>query len=97
MVKNAVEASQAGQPVTVGCRQHDGRVEFWVHNHGVIPPQVQLQIFRRSFTTKDPGRGLGTYSMKLLTERYLKGAVSFTSSPADGTTFVASCPLTIAP
>ena len=97
MVKNAVEASEVGRPVTLGCRQQDSRVEFWVHNHGAIPPQAQLQIFRRSFTTKGPGRGLGTYSMKLLTERYLKGAVSFTSSPADGTTFTASCPLNIAP
>ena len=97
MVKNAVEASQAGRPVTVGCRHADSRVEFWVHNHGVIPPQVQLQIFQRSFTTKGPGRGLGTYSMKLLAERYLKGAVSFTSSATDGTTFTACCPLSIAP
>jgi hypothetical protein len=32
--------------------------------------------------------------MKLLTEQYLKGAVSFTSSEADGTTFAASCPVT---
>ena len=43
-----------------------------------MPRQVQLQIFKRSFSTKGAARGLGTYSMRLLSERYLKGVVSFT-------------------
>lgn len=38
-----------------------------------LPLLVQLQIFNRSFSTKGKGRGTGTYSMKLLTKRYLKG------------------------
>jgi PAS domain-containing protein len=38
-------------------------------------------------------RGLGTYGMKLLTERYLNGTVSFTTSQEEGTTFTASYPL----
>jgi sensor histidine kinase regulating citrate/malate metabolism len=46
-----------------------------------------LQLFQRSFSTKGEGRGLGTYSIKLLTERILNGKVSFTSSMDDGTTF----------
>jgi signal transduction histidine kinase len=33
-------------------------------------------------------RGLGTYSMKLLTEEYLGGEVSFRSSEQEGTTFI---------
>jgi sensor histidine kinase regulating citrate/malate metabolism len=44
-------------------------------------------LFRRSFSTKGRGRGIGTYSMKLLGEKYLKGRVWFTSSPNAGTTF----------
>jgi len=52
----------------------------------------QLQIFRRSFSTKGIDRGMGTYSMKLLTE-YLQGEVSFTSSEENGTLFVARYPL----
>jgi len=92
MVKNALEASRAGQTVTAGCTAPDGRIEFWVHNPGFIPREVQLQIFQRSFSTKGVGRGLGTYSIKLLTERYLKGNVSFTSSPEHGTTFHIRCP-----
>jgi signal transduction histidine kinase len=53
---------------------------------------VQRQVFQRSFTTKELGRGLGTYSMKLLSERYLNGNVSFTTSPKQGTTFTARYP-----
>lgn len=41
-----------------------------------MPRTSQLQIFQRSFSTKGKGRGLGTYSIKLLTERYLKGTAS---------------------
>jgi len=92
MLKNAIEASGLGQIVTLGCRPADGKVSFWVHNHGFIPREVQLQLFQRSFSTKGTGRGLGTYSMKLLTEKYLKGQVGFASSPEKGTTFTAVCP-----
>ncbi len=93
MVKNALEASEDGQPVTIGCAQADGRVRFWVHNHGVIPRQVQLQVFQRSFTTKGEGRGLGTYSMKLLSERYLQGQRRVHLDAAEhGTTFTADLP-----
>jgi sensor histidine kinase regulating citrate/malate metabolism len=50
-------------------------------------------IFQRSFSTKGFGRGLGTYSIRLLTERYLKGSVSFTSSALSGTIFRVRYPL----
>ena len=55
--------------------------------------EVQLQVFQRSFSTKGTDRGLGTYSMKLLSERYLHGSVSFTSTPEEGTIFRARYPL----
>jgi signal transduction histidine kinase len=92
MMKNALEASGPGQTVTVGCERADARVEFWVHNEGAMPREVQHRVFQRSFSTKGIGRGLGTYSMKLLGEGYLKGTVTFTSSPEKGTTFTASFP-----
>ena len=65
---------------------------FWVHNPGHMDPSVQHQVFRRFFSTKGPGRGLGTYSIKLLAEEYLGGRVSLDSSPERGTTFVLSLP-----
>ncbi len=96
MLKNALEASSPGEAVRAGCGPaDDGRVCFWVANNQHIPPKAQLQIFNRSFTTKGMGRGIGTYSMKLLAERYLKGEVTFTSSPEAGTVFTAILPRTI--
>jgi signal transduction histidine kinase len=92
MLKNAIEACREGETVTLGCRADKERIEFWVHNPGLIPPEARLQIFQRSFSTKGAGRGLGTYSIKLLGERYLGGKVSFTSSLAHGTTFKISLP-----
>lgn len=92
LVKNALEASLAGETVTLGCRADESGVAFWVRNPAVIPREVQLQIFQRSFSTKGSGRGLGTYSIKLLSERYLKGSVFFTSTPGEGTVFTVHYP-----
>lgn len=93
MVKNALEASQTGDTVTIGVDKKEQQIEFWVNNPAVISREIQLQIFQRSFSTKGKGRGLGTYSMKLLSERYLKGTVSFVVQEGKGTTFFARYPL----
>jgi len=93
MFKNALEACQKGETVTIGCEKQDGGVAFYVHNPGVIPRKVQFQLFQRSFSTKAEGRGLGTYSMKLLTEHYLGGRISYTTSSKKGTWFIAWYPL----
>ncbi|MBK7132833.1 MAG: hypothetical protein IPH69_08460 [Bacteroidales bacterium] len=53
----------------------------------VLSEEVQMRIFQRSFSTKGKGRGLGTYSIRLMTENYLHGKVSFVSNEADGTVF----------
>jgi len=96
LIKNALEASTRGETVTVKSeKKGDAYVCFKVHNPAVMPENVQLQIFNRSFTTKGVGRGLGTYSVKLLTTRYLKGSVSFISNKESGTTFEISLPLNL--
>jgi K+-sensing histidine kinase KdpD len=87
LLKNALEATPEGEKVFAGCRDEDTKVSFWVKNNGVIPQDVQMQIFQRSFSTKGKGRGLGTYSIKLLTDNYLHGHVSFISNESDGTVF----------
>jgi len=93
LLKNALEASKPGETVTLSCSDDADAVTFRVHNQGVIPPEIQLQIFRRSFSTKGGGgRGMGTYSVKLFGERYLHGTVDFTSSKAAGTTFTFTLP-----
>lgn len=93
MVKNAIEASAPGETVTLGCRAEGGEVAFWVHNATYMSENVRLQVFNRSFSTKGAGRGLGTYSMKMLTEQYLGGRIAFTSTEAGGTTFTAHVPV----
>ena len=92
LLKNALEASAEEETVTMGSGQTSDGVEFWVHNPGTMARDVQLQIFQRSFSTKGAGRGLGTYSVRLLTQRYLKGSVSFSSSREEGTTFRVAYP-----
>ena len=55
---------------------------------------MSVRIFQRSVSTKaERGRGLGTYGMKLLGERYLGGEVSFVSTEEAGTTFSVRLPI----
>jgi signal transduction histidine kinase len=95
LLQNALEATSEDGTVTLGCITAEKNVIFWCNNHGVLSKESQLQIFNRSFTTKGEGRGIGLYSVKLMTERYLKGKVYFTSEYSSGTTFTVSYPLDI--
>lgn len=95
LTKNALEAISEFDTVTLGCSRKENTVQFWVHNPSVMPKEVQLRIFQRSFSTKGEGRGFGTYSVKLFTERYLKGHVTFSSNIEDGTTFTVTIPATL--
>ncbi len=93
MLKNALEATPEGSTVTVGFRKEDGRLRFWVHNPTYIEEDVRRQIFQRYFSTKGPDRGLGTFSIKLLTEEYLQGVAAVESTREGGTTFSIPLPL----
>ena len=92
MVENALEAVEEGATVTLGSFSDGQSVCFTVHDTAVIPPEIQLQIFSRSFSTKRGGRGLGTYSIKLISEKYLHGHVSFVSNVVEGTRFAVCYP-----
>ena len=87
MLKNALEASSPGETVTTGSKSDEDLVEFWVRNLAYMPREVQLQVFKRSFSTKGSGRGIGTYSIRLFVTRYLHGSVDFESTEDHGTTF----------
>jgi hypothetical protein len=96
MVRNALEATPPGGRVRAWWETaRDGAVRFAVHNAGAIAPEVQARVFHRSFSTKGgPGRGLGTYSMKLFGEKVLGGEVSFASTERAGTVFSVTLPAT---
>jgi signal transduction histidine kinase len=93
MLRNALEAAPPGGPVTLGFARNSSSCRFWVHNPGAMPEEVRRRVFRRYFSTKGRDRGLGTYSMKLLTEEYLRGEVGFTSDEPSGTRFTVTLPL----
>jgi hypothetical protein len=93
MIKNAIEASKDGDTITLKAILDQDILRFIIHSSNVIERNIQLQIFKRSFSTKGPDRGLGTYSMKLLGERYLKGKVYFKSDVNSGTEFYFDLPL----
>lgn len=94
LLKNALEASEPNHIVTLEIRKNKN-IEFIVRNLTCMPEEVKKQLFKRSFSTKGVGRGLGTYSVKLLTERYLKGTVYFSSDIDKGTQFHVLLPKSI--
>jgi len=93
MVLNALEASNRGDAISIWAHCAADHVQINVTNPGEMPLEVQLSLFKRSFSTKEKqGRGLGTYSMKLFGERYLRGIISFRST-SGMTTFSIELPL----
>jgi len=88
LIKNALEASRNNELIRIYSNADDLYITFFVYNEGIIPDQVKLNIFQRSFSTKaSKGRGIGTYSVKLLVEDYLKGEVGFVSDDINKTIF----------
>lgn len=87
MIKNALEATAPGGEVEVFAEDLGEQVQLSVRNEGCLAEAVRHQIFLRSFSTKGDGRGIGTYSIKLLGEKYLGGTVAFASTLEQGTTF----------
>lgn len=87
MLKNALEATPENGTVEMGLTPNNDGVSFWIQNPVFMPRDVQLQVYQRSFSTKGRNRGLGTYSMKLITEKYLKGKIGFVSGKDVGTRF----------
>jgi hypothetical protein len=93
MVVNALEATAEGGEVRLTGRADTEGVAFEVWNAGAIPEETARRVFERYHTTKPGGgRGLGTYSMKLIGERYLGGEVGFATDEEDGTRFFLRLP-----
>lgn len=95
MVINALEATPRGGLVRITAAHEPDQALTWsVWNQGEIPAQIQKRIFQRYFSSKSgDGRGLGTYSMKLFGETYLKGKISFRSTTSQGTHFRFTLPI----
>lgn len=88
MITNAFEETAEGDKVKVWYEPSEEKITFYVWNRKPIPADIAKRIFQRNFSTKAKmGRGLGTYSMKLLGEEILGGTVDFTTSEKEGTVF----------
>lgn len=93
LVTNALEATPPGGTVTLAAERAGDGLAVRVHNPGVMAPEVQLQVYQRSFSTKGgTGRGIGTYAARLFVEQVLGGQLSFTSAADTGTTFTVLLP-----
>jgi len=96
LVKNAVEAdyvdSHSLDGISMSVSSNREGALFEVHNHAVIEGEHVNEIFKRSFSTKGQGCGLGTYSARLFAERYLNGRIWFSSEHGRGTSFFVQVP-----
>lgn len=94
MLINSLEAATEDSEVRLSVSEKGETVCFHVWNAQPISDNIARRIFQRNFSTKAlEGRGLGTYSMKFFGEQVLNGKVSFTTSPANGTTFTLEHPI----
>lgn len=91
LIKNAMEATPEGSPVTVSLDQEEKAV-IAVHNMGAIPREIRDSFFDKFSTMGKPmGTGLGTYSAKLIAETH-GGNISFETSQKDGTKLIVRLP-----
>lgn len=96
MIINAFEATADHGRIKVWLDKTEDALSFHVWNDQKIPDKMIHRIFQRNFSTKaQAGRGIGTYSMKLLGEKILRGKVSFRTSREEGTTFTYAYPLEV--
>jgi len=91
LIKNAIEASEAKDIITVSVA-YKVNIIITIHNPAMIPETIQDYFFEKYVTSgKNSGTGLGTYSAKLMTE-IQKGELSFRTSEDEGTHLILELP-----
>ncbi len=85
LIKNALEASPAGEEVRVNLVAEASHVLLTIHNQGCIPEAMRDCFFEKYATHgKKGGTGLGTYSAQLIA-RTLQGHIGFNTDESTGT------------
>ncbi|OLN26196.1 diguanylate cyclase/phosphodiesterase (GGDEF & EAL domains) with PAS/PAC sensor(s) [Desulfovibrio sp. DV] len=92
LLKNAVEAEEAGSTVTARAFAEDGQAGFAVSNRTPVRTEM-LPVFFEKYATsgKRGGSGLGTYSARLMTECQ-GGEIRLDTAPDTGTTVTVRLP-----
>ncbi len=95
IIKNAIQATQAGGKIFINIKKADQIIILRVKDNGPgIPVSIQDKIFEPFFTTKDQGQGagLGLYIVSDIITN-IKGSITFESAVGKGTEFIIGLPL----
>ncbi|MBF0284335.1 MAG: hybrid sensor histidine kinase/response regulator [Magnetococcales bacterium] len=92
LLKNALESSPAGSPVTVALRRDGATVEVRLHNRGAVPLPIRERFFHKFATHGKPGgSGLGCYSAMLMA-RVQRAELTMQTSDEEGTSLIVRFP-----
>jgi len=84
--KNACQASKPGDLIRLGCRRMPGkRIQFWIKNPAVISEEDRQRFLSVSPRVIENTHGLGTHSIRILTERFLHGSLIVDVDEKEGT------------
>ena len=97
LVQNAIEASPAGEPITIVVARDDDRVAIDVVDHGcgMSPAFVRDRLFKPFVSSKVGGFGLGAFEARQLAEA-MGGRVEVFSREGEGTRFRVTLPAALA-
>lgn len=90
LIRNAVQATSAGQRILIEAKSDNGEVVFVVEDEGRgIPDNVRSQIFTPFFSTKgEQGVGMGLYMARLIVESH-RGKIECCGRPSGNGTCIA--------
>jgi len=92
LIKNALEASAAGQTIRVGATLKKKYLLFSVEDEGSgIPLENSENIFEPFVSTKKTGLGVGLYLVRKIVEAH-QGKIYFKNKPEGGTIFIVELP-----
>ncbi len=93
LIKNAMEATESGDRITLSTGSEDSQVWFSIQDNGKgMSPEVQEKVFHPFFTTKEKGTGLGLAVIhKIITDH--NGTIALETVPGAGSTFTIRLPL----
>lgn len=94
LLKNALEIEPEGATIQLRTKVSSNKQKalFCVHNETPVKADIAEKLFKEQISTKGRSHGVGLISIKMLSERYLHGKVTFSSTPEHGTTFTVSLP-----